>query len=232
MELNLRGGVLMIGSLFWQDDLDRGDGKRKNWRDENLLLDEVVDVKVPIRYGRFSVAESYTMVFDNSLTEDCYGKAKAVPFQETCTSMEKLLVHVERMSGVEGNGSDFVKGNKAWAVCGIIFNPNIDKELKQEILDKWEEKLKENKIGYESFIKSPESYNLSAVGEFLFDFPEEASEYDFLVAVSTKHKLRKGCEELDAEEIAYHVKKRPYFYPNRENGITTFQDDEIISKIK
>lgn len=37
--LNLTGGVLIIGSLLWQDDLDltKKDHIRKTWRDNHLM---------------------------------------------------------------------------------------------------------------------------------------------------------------------------------------------------
>jgi len=37
MELNLRGGALLIGSLYWQKHLNKpGDNIRKKWRDTRL----------------------------------------------------------------------------------------------------------------------------------------------------------------------------------------------------
>lgn len=53
----LNGGVLIIGSLLWQDDSSAqpGDQARKHWR-ETFLVDKSnrLHVKAPIRYGRYS----------------------------------------------------------------------------------------------------------------------------------------------------------------------------------
>lgn len=52
----LKGGVLIIGSLLWQDSSTDvpGDNLRKRWRTEHLDMNHKVAVKVPIRYGRYS----------------------------------------------------------------------------------------------------------------------------------------------------------------------------------
>ena len=64
-QVDLKGGVLIIGSLLWQDHLDEvGDDIRKNWRDNSLLLANKIQVKTPIRYGRFSDnSKIYTKLF-------------------------------------------------------------------------------------------------------------------------------------------------------------------------
>lgn len=52
---NLKGGVLIIGSLLWQDYLNKlGDDIRKTWRVKHLLVDSKIMISVPIRYGRYS----------------------------------------------------------------------------------------------------------------------------------------------------------------------------------
>ena len=63
--MKLKGGVIIIGSLLWQDDLklNTNDKIRYNWRNTSLNLSEKILVKLPIRYGRYSDGNIYTMVF-------------------------------------------------------------------------------------------------------------------------------------------------------------------------
>ncbi len=44
----VRGGILIIGSLMWDND------QRAAWRRSHLSVDDKVYVKSPIRYGRLS----------------------------------------------------------------------------------------------------------------------------------------------------------------------------------
>lgn len=60
-----RIGVLIIGSLYWDDDKPH----REEWRRDRLRMDNRQYVKVPIRYGRYSeTRKGYTMVFPPVLT--------------------------------------------------------------------------------------------------------------------------------------------------------------------
>ena len=80
-EIDLKGGVLVIGSLLWQDYLDKpGDDIRKNWRANSLSISNKIQVKMPIRYGRFSEkSQIYTMVFSNACKRKS-GTAFVLPF--------------------------------------------------------------------------------------------------------------------------------------------------------
>ena len=137
MECNLNGGVLIIGSLYWQDHLDKeGDNIRKDWRKQRLDKESSFDIPVPIRYGRFSRDKSYTMVFDSSLSNDKYGIGKFTPFQRATRNWEDLKEEVHLLSLAEGMGGDFIAGKAAWAACGMLLNPKIEKQLKVSLLSK------------------------------------------------------------------------------------------------
>ena len=235
-ELMLNGGVLIIGSLYWQDHKDKiGDDIRKSWRSKNLNINKSVDTSVPIKYGRFSGTkakgnQTYTMVFDNSLDESQYGNAKIVPLINQIISIEQLIGITKELSGIEGGNQNFIKGDdEVWCICSILFNPKIDQSQKEDILNKWEENLKDNTGRYRTFARQSSLYNVSLKGELLINWPSNAENIDFLIATYTKPKARNGIEKITAEEIASYVENRPYFWPNIKHGITTYQDDEIRS---
>lgn len=234
MEFNLRGGALLIGSLFWQDhlDLQRGDNIRKKWRKERLCMEEVINVTVPIKYGRFSgtktaANQAYTMIFDNQLKPGQYGKAKAIPFKLGIVhTFEEIKAEVIAISEAEGAGYDFLKGNPAWCACAIVFKPGIEENIKNYILLKWAAAY-EGSVGFAGCGDGFEAYCVRKTGELDIPWPPEAKGFDFLIATATKAKLRRGITELSVEEIVAYLDQRPYFYPNQAHGITTCQDDAI-----
>ena len=86
--MKLKGGVIIIGSLIWEDHLKKADNIRKNWRKQNLL-DKPVLAKVPIRYGRESQTRkhTYTMVFSKSC-ENTLGQGLILSFNEDIVTFE------------------------------------------------------------------------------------------------------------------------------------------------
>lgn len=243
MDFKLKGGVLIIGSLYWQADRDRkGDNIRENWRNRHLDMSAAKNVPVPIRYGRFSGKpekrdRTYTMVFDNTLAKDTeYGQAKAVPFSnQPFTSFREIKAEVKDLSEVEGGACcNFIKGstrkNPAWCVCGIAFNPYVPAAIKESILEQWDAQLRKNLIGYSVFSEAPELYSLKLSGELDIPWPSECDELDFLIATSTRLQHEdKSTNWPSIEEIAnWADREREYFSPNREKEIFTFQDKEIL----
>lgn len=94
----MKGAVLIIGSLLW----DNGNN-RDIWRNDNLNIDNKIPVFAPIRYGRKS-EKSYTMVFSKELEDsNNLGTAFVVPFKEEIKSFKELLNQVRSLSRVEGN---------------------------------------------------------------------------------------------------------------------------------
>lgn len=227
--MNLKGGALLIGSLYWQDDLvlDSGDNIRQAWRLERLEVSSAIDVHVPIRYGRFSKGNTYTMIFDKKAAN---GTAKVIPFRHSkITHFDEVRKEVTELSKAEGvNDTTFIKGERAWCVCTIIFNPHLEENVRTNILHKWKVELERNQRGYEYFINNTERYSVKISGELDVPWPSEAADFDFLVATATKEKKRDGAVVITPQEIAQHVKNRPYFYPNVEHGIATFEDEEIL----
>lgn len=233
VDQKLRCGILIIGSLYWQDDLKPGDRIRKKWRQKYLSMNKAIDVKVPIRYGRLSGNEeqgdlTYTMIIDNSLPKDRYGTAKAVPIIEETITFSELFDFVRATSKAEGgNSATFIKGKKKpWCVCGLLINPSLDDELKFQLLNEWKKKLMENREGYESFKSNTRAFSMDEYGRILFHWPENLKSFDVLIATSTEAK---SAKEISSKEIAKYTRNRPYFHPNRECGIVTYQDDSIIT---
>jgi hypothetical protein len=231
LDYNLKGGVLIIGSLFWQNDRDTVDEVRKRWREDRLDINKSIKVSVPIRYARFSKDKTYTTVFDKNLPVTKFGKAKVVPFKDKVTNWGTLRDEVHALSEAEGNGISFIKGDGAWCVCCIVFNKKVSPEKRNDILDQWSEAFKENKVGSDCFLQNGAFYSCTPQGELEIPWPVELKELDFLIATSTQPRNRAGVTDLTVQEITDHVINREYFIPNFLRGIGTCQDKEILARI-
>jgi len=234
MNFKLNGGVLIIGSLYWQDYRDNiVDNIRKKWREENLEMKNAIDVSVPIRYGRFSGSkdkgnQTYTMVFDNTLHKNQIGFGKGVPFVNQPKSWNELKNEVIELSKAEGSGKKFLKGDTNWGVCCILFNPTIDKHLKEMILNEWLAELKTYETSYNLFKDDYSLFSTSNSGELMIEWPHEANDLDYLIATATRPKFDKDIIDISPKEVARYVQNRDYFINNLRHGIKTYQDEEII----
>lgn len=65
-------GILVIGSLLWDNDQGDKINHRSDWRNERLLQEEKIHVFAPIRYGRNS-GGVYTMVFQKKQSKTTNG---------------------------------------------------------------------------------------------------------------------------------------------------------------
>src|SRR5688500_6000532 len=122
--LNIQGGVLIIGSLLWQDNLGTGNNTfRRDWRNNQLDTASRSPVNVPIRYRRLSGGGVYTMTFANS-SRSKPGTAYFVPFrQNPVSNYDQLLQEARELSNAEGMEKRFIKStnNIPWSVLGILF---------------------------------------------------------------------------------------------------------------
>ena len=248
--MKLKGGVIIIGSLFWQNDLDfnSGDNVRKDWRENSLDFQNKILTKLPIRYGRYSDGNIYTMVFSTNCEKTkklgtgyiISLNLKLNPFDNINT----IICEAKKMSKAEGMGGKF---NNSWSSMGIILNKNeLNKEPKETLLKKWQEKFKSDCGGKDlnEYQIGSEKRCISPKGELQIKWPkavnpednEKINEFDFLFAASTKpeHKDSKQNKYPTDSEILESVRydnKRFYFKNNRSCNITTHQDIKIIDII-
>ena len=236
---NLKGGVLIIGSLLWDEK-----EKRASWRNTRLDQGDAIHVKAPIRYGRLSSQNIYTMVFSNEAVGDKLGSAFVMPFKgNPIMSLSHINTEAIWLAMAEGMKKAFIacdKADKPWCVIGILFNENKIKHADQKkIMEWWHSQLildnDYEKFHVEDFGLGDEDPSIQKNG--LLNFPwlapvrpedkELLDDFDFVIATATVPTNEKYP---NAEEVSDLVKAdltRRYFYQNVENGITTFQDDEI-----
>lgn len=237
----LKGGVLIIGSLLWQDYLDNpGDDIRKTWRAEHLLTDNKIMVSVPIRYGRFpNKNKIFTMIFSKTVNKKKYGTGYFVPLSNPNITTEiEFFNEAIALSKAEGMHGQFVAG---WgATLGILFNDKkIDKQLKKILTITWQNKILEtgqfNHQSYKLLDKELPCLKSNGLLNFGWNTPvdkrqtELLNSYDFLLATATE-----PTEYPTVKALSDNVRNdntRFYFIENYKSGITTFQDISILNSL-
>ncbi|MEP7372252.1 MAG: hypothetical protein ABI675_02615 [Chitinophagaceae bacterium] len=237
----MKGGVLIIGSLLWDKHQGKHLNARQNWRNKRLEFNKRIHAFAPIRYGRKSGKGVYTMVFSKLVEiNDNWGTVYFVPFKKAINTFQGIFNQARYLSNAEGaEDKNLVKGNgEKWCVIGILFNPTFNKESKMLLLNKFQQKLNEENLNeeYLKFCIPPEVSILSFQGEININWPkasnpknqEELNSYDFIIATCPKQNIESYPDPATIKAAVLND-KRNYFYNNLLNGITTFQDREIIS---
>lgn len=237
------GGVLIIGSLFWDKDQGKYINLRADWRKKRLLYDKRIHLFAPIRYGRVSDDGVYTMVFSKEAADqNNFGTAYFLPFKKEIKTFSGLNKEAEQLSNAEG-GKDvnLVKGNDdKWCIIGILFNPKFDLKQREKLLKRFEKKLNAQGLGNEhsTFCVPPESSILTNRGEINISWPKTTNPndqtsldgFDLILATCPKQNVESYPDHLAIKAGALK-NERKYFFNNIRKGITTFQDLDILHSI-
>jgi len=232
MSWNLIGGVIIIGSLLWQDYLEKeGDGIRLNWRNAYLDMENKIPIKVPIRYGRESSSGIMTMVFSNRMAKR-NGFGYVVPFKKKINNQDELLSGCIALSRAEGMDGNFVAswgGILAYLLNDTIIEPSVKKEIIKLFKKQKKKKvdISEYKVGRErSCVTKSLKLNIDWVTPVLDSDKSKIKEFHFLLATPTKPMNKIPTYEEIAKTIRSD-KKRKYFINNLTHGIITHDDFEI-----
>jgi len=235
--LRLRGGVIIIGSLLWDNE------NRKKWRENDLSYGDRFRVYLPIRYGRCSGGRqnTYTMVFSTKCYSKGYGLGTGwiLPIKAEINSFDDLKREACEMGEAEGFDEENNWLSSEWGSVALLLNPN--KKIDLAIKDKWRELLSGNEYKerlMNAHLKSEKSA-IDSNGFLAIRWPKEITsegkleDIDFLIATVTKSTLING-KYPTVYQIADAMKKAKYcnyFAKNREHEITTFQDAKLSKLI-
>jgi hypothetical protein len=125
----LRAGVLIIGSLFWDEE-----NKRPEWRKARLDMAAAQIVTAPIRYGRKSQTRgnTYTMV----LSRLCpVGQAKLVPCLHPVSSVHDLIAEAECLWKAELPDAKPNRIGSSWGCVALLCNP--ERSVPLDMLNGW-----------------------------------------------------------------------------------------------
>ena len=228
MKLNV--GVVIIGSLYWDDQ-----PHRRKWRNDRLQMANAIGVKVPIRYGRKSRSRgnTYTMVFSRGCQ---LGEGKAVPCSHSVSCVEELIEEAECLWAAEQPSEQSQRQNALsanWGCVALLANPRVQKDL-VGVLNGWGKRVALEKNYNRKQYDEPDGRSLMDEQAILqIPWPNQTDTsiglaLDLVLATATKPEKDYPSARLIAQawkdDRKGHV---DYFWCNRKNGIRTFQDDEI-----
>lgn len=228
------GAVLVIGSLYWD-----GDGRAK-WQKERIRKNDSISIYAPIRYGRKSEGrgDTYTMVFSQLTYRKEYGLGTALllPLTHLNYNFEDLkfeateLWKAERKKTIDlGN-----EISREWGAVGLSINPA--KKIDKKMLDGWTKLFTSQQIHPVFAQTKTEKPSIDLNGFLNIRWPIKVSDnapaiFDFILATATQATLENNRYPT-ARMIANAWQKDndghiEYFWNNRKNGISTFQDAAI-----
>jgi hypothetical protein len=223
--LPLNGGILIVGSLLW-------DERRERWRRSRLDMHSAELVTAPIRYGRRSETRgnTYTMVFSRGCDT---GQAMVITCTHPAFSADDVISEAEHLWAAEQNGAVNRTISAGWGCVTLLCNP--EREIPQTFLTGWANRV----APVRNVAQLQEEGRLVSDGGLLhIAWPRRAADgsavpLDFLLATATRPTLMgtplaypmvqmiANAWNADTEDNVQ------YFWKNHDRGIRTFQDDEI-----
>ena len=253
-ENKIKGGVVIIGSLFWEDkdnaiqekeSIELAE-KRKEWRETYLDLskDKEERHQLPIRYGRCSSGRkcTYTMVFAReALAKNSH--ALVIPYKDEIDfsqydNFEKQAKELAYVEGISKDGEKCLR--KSWGCIGIYINPNSGNS--RTVRNHW----RNLRLTDKNYKNNPKYFNPEAPlirrNYCLISKVQINTEIDFLFFCYMKvehQELRNDGKPKrqypTPQEIAGQINRsgyKTYFEENKKNRIETFQDIDINPLVK
>lgn len=231
----MKGAVLIIGSLLWENEenaLNVEQGKlRSSWR-KKLDLDKKMAISVPIRYGRKSKSKrcTYTMILSNSVSN--FGTAFIVPFKKEINGYEELRNQALEFSVAEGisNKRNPNRLTASWGTVAIIFNKSKEKQW-DAIKKKWHQEFSSFKNSDYKIGNEEPSIQQNGELNFQFEIPEDI-DYVFATPIMPNISEYPTNERIIEAIIESKPRYDTYVKENFKNGIRVQGDEEIIRQIE
>jgi hypothetical protein len=253
--ITIKGGVLFLGSLFWEDErnaiqirqsIDLGDDRRK-WRKKFLVIDKksVQQVPLPIGYGRKSGSRdnTFTMVLTRHYWNN-QGTGLIAPYIDDInfSNLKSFEKQVKELALVEGiytiKNTNFVD---SWGAVAIYINPHSSDEKQNKIKNNWSRIVQDtsgNPVnGYNKNINDftwLQNDSLLDTGYVLSPDLIIKTELDFLFCTYMKpnYKLANQRDYPAAQIIGEAMNTySTYFFQNNISKIVTADDNEIFKHI-
>ncbi len=231
----LKIGIITIGSLYWgQDNI------RVRWRKNRLNLQEQYSVRLPIRYGRLSKSNTYTMVFSNL----CYwknhglGLGKIIGCKKGVTIFSDLLEEAQELWIAESKDNERIIA-AYWGCVALIRNPRSNKAIVIE--EQWKKYISEYKDYPILKHTIKEKPVVTKTGILQIEWPKRIDDYnldfDLLLCTANDPTLTFSKKPLypritDIAKAWKHTQDADYFWNNQQHEIQTYQDNDILKHIR
>ena len=230
-KMSFKGGVIIIGSLLWDN------ANRCEWRKRSLEdLETKIPVPLRIRYGRESGEQrchTYTMIFSNHPTTGL-GQGYIIGFNKKIENEEMLKEEAIALAKAEGIWTDrrpfFAKD---WGAVGLLVNENkvgadLIKSIWVRLFQEYRYDRPRCRYDHLQYSIDDEPPVIDNNGFLHIDWTPEMNAFDFLIATPTAPKPRSALTAREIVERVIERNYRIYFDNNRATNITTFQDNEIL----
>jgi hypothetical protein len=226
-ETPLSGGLLIIGSLLWDDH-----ETRVSLRNDTLLMDKATSVPAPIRYGRKSEKRNtYTMVISSDCKcDEKIGIGSLIPFRNKIGNSTELdnvassIINAEHKEIKSLNRYDW-----GWGCLAFLINPiKADNQNVKEFCEFWSSKFS-NGFNPSDYVVTNEQPLISKQGLLFINWKDEYGDLDFIVLTATKPTKAVPTAIILSKSVEID---NTYFMGNRNNNIRTYQDDQIFNFLK
>lgn len=237
-EKKYKGAILVIGSLAWENEenaINKAQGKiRTEWRENHLNMGSAVTVKCPIRYGRRSGGRynTDTMVFSEGVL--ALGTALLVPLKAAIDlsdeHFEALFSEAKALAVAEGINKNDDNLYKSWGTVSLRLTDGFkqrDREMYDRVKIKWQAYFN-NAIKPNEYRAEGEQPIIDPNSLLTKKFDGE-DEFDFILTAATKPERSEYPRAAEIVAAMINGNYYTYFLENRQSGITTFQDHEILS---
>lgn len=216
----MKCGILIIGSLYWDDDNGRAE-----WRRQRLDTGSSIPVTAPIYYGRKSASrgETYTMTFRPS---EPSGRALLVPCQREIETLDDLKAETAALWKAEApNAGPDVIGS-GWGCVGALLRSG---EASEKLAPAWRDHFRE--------VRSEGLSVVNADGGLDIVWPEATdgipADMDIILATATKPEATPpGADSVADAWLSQDGGYERYFLENVRHGIRTAHDLEVWRHIE
>lgn len=214
----MRGGILIIGSLLWDDAAER-----EAWRKARLLLDLRQNVVAPLQYGRRSQSRGNTFTMTVAPGEPA-GTAAVVPCAASVYRIEDLVNEAEALWKAEQPSARAAAMSAAWGCVGVVFRPD------NRALD-WTDHWRDVFSKHASPTSPVDEHGILQIGWPPLSDRSDVT-LDFLLATVTRRACTRPTPEAIADAwINQNAGHERYFFENVRNDIRTADDLAIWKRM-
>jgi hypothetical protein len=238
----LRVGILIAGSLDW-----RSEPYRVEWRNSRLIAHDSIPVNAPIRYGRLSLSNTYTMVYAPACP---HGQAKIRLCRNAAAGIHDIIDEAKALWVAERPANSRPLPDRShsadWGCVALLINPTLP-DLRN-LSNKWTaqvslERDQHGRPTYDSRLYAIKGRSaINDRGLLQIPWPLRADTgmpfdaCDLLLATATRPTPDPTTGDfptaITIAEAWNSARTADYFHMNRKSGISTFQDEEIRSHLR